>query len=430
MELVEGQTLEEFLRAHGPFGPQEASLIGRDLCRAMAAVHQAGVLHGDIKAHNVMRESGGRIVLMDFGAGQALTAALAGSDGRLAGTPLYLAPEVLEGRPRTASSDVYALGVLLYHLVTGDYPVSGHSLDELATAHKSERRRLRDARPDLPDDFIRTVEKATAADPAHRFGSLGDFEEALVPVTSPASRTVPRAIARTPRWPIAAAAGLGLAALAGGSLLWRDAPTDAVAGRTPGVVVASDARESSGGYEVEAAFYRAGRNGDERLESEARLTPGDELFLKMEGSVPLHVYVVDEDEMGAAFLLFPMPGHPLGNPLPAGETITVPGARRWKVTTAGGREHLLVFASPEPVESLEQAFRSLSVPKEGAPVTDGALGRETLERLRGVGGVTPAPREEVREASFSRIFTQPLTNTRERTSGLWIRQLTLENLAR
>jgi serine/threonine-protein kinase len=72
MEFVKGRTLTELLRTQGPFSAHEASIIGRDVCRAMAAVHQAGVLHGDVKAHNIMREAGGRIVLMDFGAAQAI----------------------------------------------------------------------------------------------------------------------------------------------------------------------------------------------------------------------------------------------------------------------------------------------------------------------------------------------------------------------
>ena len=68
MELVNGRTLKDIVQEHGPFSAQEAVVVGLDLCRALAAVHQAGFLHRDVKAQNVMREAGGRIVLMDFGA--------------------------------------------------------------------------------------------------------------------------------------------------------------------------------------------------------------------------------------------------------------------------------------------------------------------------------------------------------------------------
>ena len=74
MELIEGLTLKQILAVHGVLGAQEAALIGIDLCRAVAAVHKAGLLHRDIKVQNVMREAGGRIVLMDFGAGEVRAA--------------------------------------------------------------------------------------------------------------------------------------------------------------------------------------------------------------------------------------------------------------------------------------------------------------------------------------------------------------------
>ena len=124
MELVKGRTLHDLVRAQGPFSARETMLIGVDVCGALAAVHGAGVLHGDIKANNVMRAEGGRTVLMDFGAGDDLKRTrVRGRSG--AGTPLYLAPEVFAGAPRTVVSDIYSLGVLLFYLATGSYPVGG-----------------------------------------------------------------------------------------------------------------------------------------------------------------------------------------------------------------------------------------------------------------------------------------------------------------
>ncbi len=99
MEWVEGLTLTQVLAARGLLGGQEAALIGIDVCRAVAAVHKAGLLHRDIKAHNVMREAGGRIVLMDFGAGEIRPEHLL-AEPRLIGTPLYLAPETLRRSAR------------------------------------------------------------------------------------------------------------------------------------------------------------------------------------------------------------------------------------------------------------------------------------------------------------------------------------------
>jgi tetratricopeptide (TPR) repeat protein/TolB-like protein len=179
MELIRGATLEHLLKAHGAFGAREAAFIGQDLCRALAAVHTAGLVHRDIKAQNVMREEGGRVVLMDFGAGQVVGDSA--TAGRITGTPLYLAPEVLRGADATVRSDIYSLGVLLYHLVTNDYPVRAKSLDELRAAHGEGRRvRLHDARPDsLPDSLVRVIERALDPDPTMRYATAGEMQAEL-----------------------------------------------------------------------------------------------------------------------------------------------------------------------------------------------------------------------------------------------------------
>ncbi len=127
MKIIRGQTLKEMLVERGPFGAEEAAVIGRDLCQALAAVHARGLVHRDVKAQNVMREVGGQTILMDFGAGQHVDAV----HDSLKGSPAYVAPEVLAGAPATARSDIYSLGVLLFHLVTGDFPVTASTWDEL-----------------------------------------------------------------------------------------------------------------------------------------------------------------------------------------------------------------------------------------------------------------------------------------------------------
>jgi hypothetical protein len=173
MELIEGHTLADVVAREGVRSASEAAVIGQDLCRAMAAVHAQHLVHRDIKAKNVMRASGGRVVLMDFGAGEVMKGPRAFPQ-RLAGTPLYLAPELFEGAPASVQSDVYALGVLLYFLVTGSFPVQGTELDDLIQAHASgQRRHLGDLRPDLPDAFVKVVETMTDPDPARRYATAG-----------------------------------------------------------------------------------------------------------------------------------------------------------------------------------------------------------------------------------------------------------------
>ena len=179
MELVEGLTLKQVLSVRGVLGAHEAALIGIDLCRAVAAVHKAGLLHRDIKAQNVMREAGGRIVLMDFGAGEIRAEASSGS--RRIGTPVYVAPEIFDGAPASIASDVYSLGVVLYHLVTKQYPVEGETASDVAAAHaRGEMIPLSDRRPNLPGNFARVVERALQRDPARRFRSSGAMQQELV----------------------------------------------------------------------------------------------------------------------------------------------------------------------------------------------------------------------------------------------------------
>src|SRR6185436_1901362 len=166
MEWVEGLTLTQVLTARGLLGGHEAALIGTDVCRAVAAVHKAGLLHRDIKAQNVMLEAGGRVVLMDFGTGEIRTEN-ASADSRVIGTPLYLAPELFERKPATISSDIYSLGVLLYHLMTGRFPVEGGTFEAMAVAHARRRATpLAERRPDLPPRLVQIVEDALAPDPA------------------------------------------------------------------------------------------------------------------------------------------------------------------------------------------------------------------------------------------------------------------------
>lgn len=228
MQLVEGRTLEQELAERGRWSGREAALAGQELCRALAAVHSAGFTHGDIKAHNVVREDGGRLVLMDFGAGRTRI-----SEGRQeSGTPLYLAPEVLAGARPDVESDIYSLGVLLYHLVTKTYPITATTIEELKERHaRGEAVPLANCRPDLDLPFVRVVERALAPKPEDRFRSAGEMEAALAQALGTAGTV------RDTRWATrhrvaAAAVAVALTALLA-MAAWRllDAPvaTDAIA---------------------------------------------------------------------------------------------------------------------------------------------------------------------------------------------------------
>lgn len=237
MEFIRGRTLNNIVEQQGPLGPREAAAVGIDLCQALAAVHRAGLLHRDVTARNVMREDGGRVVLMDFGAGHEHGhAASAGSGYGILGTPLYMAPELFSGGQADQRTDIYALGTLLYYLVTRNFPVTGHSLTEIGQAHgRGQRARLRDVRPDLPAPFIKAIEQATAAAPSDRFQTAGDLEAALdaaVGTSRPAAATASPAAAR---WWLAAGTAAVIATIA-----WLAAPS-----REPSGSGASGASQSA-----------------------------------------------------------------------------------------------------------------------------------------------------------------------------------------
>jgi tRNA A-37 threonylcarbamoyl transferase component Bud32 len=192
MEFVRGKTLADVVRGQGRLSAAEAVLIGEDLCRALSAVHRAGFIHRDVKAKNVMRDDNGRIVLMDFGTGRS-AGALNKNDR--AGTPLYMAPEVIEDGQQSARGDVYSLGVLLYYLVTGEYPVNARTIDELREAHaRREHRWLSEVRPDLPVGFMQVVERAIALDPEERYANASELLAALSGLKTTAHPLVARGL--------------------------------------------------------------------------------------------------------------------------------------------------------------------------------------------------------------------------------------------
>jgi tetratricopeptide (TPR) repeat protein len=185
MEFVHGKTLEQELRDRGPFDVDRVVRIGIELSGALSTVHRAGLIHRDVKAQNVLCDRDGRLVLTDFGAGCELQETVEGASRELAGTPASVAPEVLGGQAATPQSDVYSLGVLLYHLVTGTYPVRGRSLKEIREAHAlGARTPLAVARPDLPSAFVRTVDRALDPNPQNRYDSPGALGSELASLVS------------------------------------------------------------------------------------------------------------------------------------------------------------------------------------------------------------------------------------------------------
>ena len=442
-ELLVGQTLEQWIVARGALGPREATVVGMDLCAALSAVHAAGLIHGDVTTHNVMRagssgssDGSGRIVLMDFG-----TAHDESRPSLIAfGTPLFTAPEVLDGGAPNPRSDVYSLGIVLYRLLTARYPVTPGPVARIREQlGDGSRIALRDARPDLPAGLVQAVERAAAPDPDARFASAAALEQAL-------GAFLPAGPPSAPRPPVrfaAMAAGL-IALLTIGTFAWirtrpvahEPAPISSSAPAqehappavSPGPAATPTAPAA---LRVEATLYRTTAGSREPLANGDAIAPGDALGLEVETSSPAHVYVLDEDQRGAVFALFPLRSRGAANPVAAGERHRLPGTEdgrplEWQVTSAGGRETILILVSSKPLDSIEQAVAGLAEPAPGAPVHYASLDRGALAKLRGVGGVTQGtPLHEARPGGILAALANGLSQRGDGT--LWMRRIELEN---
>ena len=183
MERVSGHTLAEQLATTGPLPAHEAATIAIAVLGAVGAAHAAGVVHRDVKPANIIVGPGG-VKLVDFGiatlldeAGTAVTAA-----GELVGTPKYLAPEQISGQPATPATDVYAVGVVLFEMLTGSAPFERSTPVATALAHREEAPPdVRTLRSDVPPRVAAVVTTALQKNPADRYHSAAEMQRALVP---------------------------------------------------------------------------------------------------------------------------------------------------------------------------------------------------------------------------------------------------------
>lgn len=173
MELVEGTSLKDLLALKGP--SLRSVIVVRGVLEGLAAVHQAGILHLDIKPANVLVTNDGGIKIVDFGIARAASDATA----TVAGTPHYMAPEQFEGRA-DERSDIYSVGCLLYECLTGTPPFEGTMAAQLMAHRHHPRPDPRTVTPEVPTDLAAVVAKAMAIEPAERYQSVQEMIAALV----------------------------------------------------------------------------------------------------------------------------------------------------------------------------------------------------------------------------------------------------------
>jgi len=182
MEYLDGRSLKELISGRGPAPINVAVDYARQILAALRIAHRQGLVHRDIKPHNVLVDGEGRVKVTDFGIARAGPSQMT-EEGSIIGTAQYLSPEQAQGAPVTPASDLYSVGIVLYELLTGSVPFAGESPVELAMKHLSKvpepPSRIR---PEVPRDLDFVVMRALAKAPSERYQSADEMDADLARV--------------------------------------------------------------------------------------------------------------------------------------------------------------------------------------------------------------------------------------------------------
>ena len=181
MEYVDGEPLSEVLASESPLGPPELSLlVGRALCDALAHAHAAGVIHRDLKPENVLVGRDGTMKLTDFGIARLADTQSMTMTGTLLGSPAFMAPEYIEGKPTDHRVDIFAFGAMLYQLTTGHLPFCGETPATLLHAiAKGEYIPAGQHNPGIHSSIGRIIDTCIAHNPEDRYGDANGVVEAM-----------------------------------------------------------------------------------------------------------------------------------------------------------------------------------------------------------------------------------------------------------
>src|SRR3954463_14404517 len=203
MEYLEGRTLKELLVRRGPTPIPVAIDYTRQILAAVGFAHRGGIVHRDIKPHNVVVAPDGRLKVTDFGISRAGTSQMTEA-GSIIGTAQYLSPEQAKGAQVDHRSDIYSVGVVLYELLTGEVPFTGDTPVEIAMKHLSQApQRPSELRPGILHDIDSITLRALAKDPEDRYASAEEMDADLARVArgvgvSPATEEAATAIISRP----------------------------------------------------------------------------------------------------------------------------------------------------------------------------------------------------------------------------------------
>src|SRR5438045_2999898 len=182
MEFLDGRTLKELLVKNGPTPIPIAIDYSRQILNALSFAHRHGIVHRDIKPHNVVVGLDGRVKVTDFGIARSQASQMTEA-GSIVGTAQYLSPEQAKGAPVDPRSDLYSLGIVLYEMLTGQVPFTGDTPVEIAMKHLSQvPEPPSKLRPDVPHDLDAVVMRSLAKDPDQRYASAEEMDADLARV--------------------------------------------------------------------------------------------------------------------------------------------------------------------------------------------------------------------------------------------------------